>query len=105
MDKAAVIECVKKMVDVIKQNFPVKKIILFGSYAKGYARKDSDIDVAVVVDQVEGDFLSAEAKLFQLRRKINTKIEPILLEINNDHSGFFEEIMKTGEIIYSVDQV
>lgn len=105
MDKTAVVECVKKLADLIKQNFPVKKVILFGSYAKGYAREDSDIDVAVLIDQIEGDFLSAEAKLFQLRRKINSRIEPILLETMNDHSGFLEEIMKTGEIIYNADQV
>lgn len=103
MDKTTVIECVKKMTDLIRLSFPVKKVILFGSYAKGNARKDSDIDVAVVIDEIQGDYLALEARLFQLRRDINTRIEPVLLEVQNDHSGFLEEILKTGEIIYSVD--
>ena len=46
----------------------------------------------------------AEAKLFRLRKEIDTRIEPVLLEESNDKSGFSEEILKTGEVIYSADQ-
>ena len=49
-------------------------------------------------------FLMAEAKLFRLRREIDTRIEPVLLEESNDKSGFLEEILKTGEVIYNADQ-
>jgi len=45
----------------------------------------------------------SESKLFRLRRNIDARIEPILLEEKNDKSGFLEEILKTGEIIYSAD--
>jgi hypothetical protein len=45
-----------------------------------------------------------EARLFRLRREIDARIEPVLLEESNDKSGFLEEILKTGEIIYSVEQ-
>jgi hypothetical protein len=38
-----------------------------------------------------------------LRREIDARIEPVLLEEINDKSGFLEEILKTGEIIYSAD--
>ena len=59
--------------------------------------------MAVVLDHVEGDFLTAETRLYQLRRQIDVRIEPVLLEKINDKSGFLEEILKTGEIIYSPD--
>ncbi|NVM21935.1 MAG: nucleotidyltransferase domain-containing protein [Desulfobacterales bacterium] len=85
------------------ENFNVKKIILYGSYSRDAARKDSDIDVAVVLDSVDEDFLMVEAKLFRLRREIDARIEPVLLEESNDKSGFLEEILKTGEIIYSAE--
>jgi len=101
MDKATAIKRVKQYADVIMQHFDVKKIILYGSYSRDNARKDSDIDVAVVLSRVDGDFLMSEAKLFRLRREIDPRIEPILLEESNDKSGFLEEILKTGEIIYS----
>jgi len=52
MDKETVIERVKQYSDLVRQNFRVKKIILYGSYAKGSAKKDSDIDVAVVLSSV-----------------------------------------------------
>jgi predicted nucleotidyltransferase len=103
MDKETAVARVKQYAAVVRQNFPVKKVILYGSHAKGKARGHSDIDVAIVVRRVEGDLLLSNALLFKLRRDIDPMIEPVLLEEDNDPSGFLAEIMKTGEIIYSVD--
>lgn len=103
MDKETAIEHVKRYADTVRRAFNVKKIILYGSYSRDAARKDSDIDVAVVLDCVDEDFLMAEAKLFRLRREIDARIEPVLLEESNDKSGFLEEILKTGEIIYTAE--
>ena len=44
----------------------------------------------------------SESKLFRIRREIDLRIEPALLEEINDWSGFLEEIM--GEIICSADE-
>jgi predicted nucleotidyltransferase len=76
-------------------------VILFGSYCTGKAREDSDIDVAVVVDKIEDDCLESEAQLYKLRRNIDFRIEPVLIEKEErDPAGFFEEILNTGEVIY-----
>lgn len=103
MDKATAIRCVKVYADLVRQNFDVRKIILYGSHSRDAARKDSDIDVAVVLGSLDEDFLTCEARLFRLRREIDVRIEPVLLEESNDKSGFLEEILKTGEIIYSAE--
>ena len=101
MDKKEAVEKVRKYARIIKDYFPVKMVILFGSYCTGKARKDSDIDVAVVVDKVEDDLLESEAQLYKLRRGIDFRIEPVLIERDErDPGGFFEEILNTGEIIY-----
>lgn len=103
MDKETAIARVKLYANLVIQDFPVKKIILYGSHAKGNAREDSDIDVAIVVRRVEGDLLLSNARLFKLRRDIEPMIEPVLMEEDNDLSGFLAEILKTGEVIYSAD--
>ena len=103
MDKKESVEIVKNYAEVVKNHFPVKKIILYGSHAKKSARKDSDIDVAVVLDSVEDDYLSAGALLFKLSRGIDLRIEPVLVEQGDDVTGFLDEITKTGKVIYSAD--
>ena len=103
MDKKTVINYVKQYADIVRQRFPVKKVILYGSYVQDSPREDSDIDVAVVLHHIEGDFLHSATELFRLRRGLDSRIEPVLFEENNDKSGFLEEIIKTGEIIYSAE--
>lgn len=101
MDKEEVIDKVKRYTAIIKAYFPVKMVILFGSYAHGNPRKNSDIDVAVVVNKSSDDCLESEARLNRLRRSIDLRIEPVLFEEDEkDPEGFFEEVLKTGEIIY-----
>ena len=40
---------IKTIIKAIADNFPVEKIILFGSYANGYATVDSDLDLFVIM--------------------------------------------------------
>ena len=100
MDQKKIINIVKKYAEVVKQNYSVNQIYLFGSYAKGNAREESDIDVAIILDKFGDDYLEQSTKLFQLRRKIDLRIEPVLLELNNDISGFLNEIQTNGIQIY-----
>ena len=101
MDKREAVDKIKKYSDLVNQKINTKKIILYGSYAKGNWQDESDIDVAVIVDKVEGDFLEKKVLLYKLRRNIDSRIEPVLIEEGNDESGFLEEIMKHGEVVYS----
>ena len=101
MDKSEVIEKLKKFAILVQSILTPKKIILFGSYARGNPHEYSDIDVAVVVDEITGDLLKIEAALFKKGSEIDVLIEPILLEEGNDPSGFLEYITKHGEVIYS----
>ena len=40
---------IKKIAELIKANFNVQKVILFGSYAYGTPTEDSDVDLMVVM--------------------------------------------------------
>jgi len=79
---------------------PARQIILYGSYAKGAAKLDSDIGIAVIVDKLQGDYLDEQAKLYKLRRLVDFRIEPVLIEYGHDRSGFLKEIMDTGQVLY-----
>ena len=68
---------------------------LFGSYSKGYARPDSDIDIAVIVPQVNGNYLSTATSLWRITMDINTLIEPVLIEEIHP-SPLYEDILKSG---------
>lgn len=100
MDYIEAIENVKKYSDLVNKEMHPEMIILYGSYAKGTAREDSDIDVAVIYDKVpDEDFLKKYQLLYKLRRDIDCRIEPKLIERENDESGFYETVIKTGKIV------
>lgn len=99
MDKSEAINKVVRYKALVKKHFDVDSIILFGSYAKGDQNEDSDIDVAIIVDSIDTDFFTYAPLLWKLRREIDDRIEPILIEKNKDESGFLKTIIKTGLII------
>ncbi|KXG75450.1 nucleotidyltransferase domain-containing protein [Thermotalea metallivorans] len=101
MDKSQALEKAIEYAALVSEKIKPQKIILYGSYVKGNWKEESDIDIAVIVNAIEGDFLDMEAMLYKLRRNIDDRIEPILLEENNDESGFLNEILEHGQIIYS----
>ncbi len=96
MDKREAIIKVREYSLLLKNYIPLEKVYLFGSYAKDSYRADSDIDVAIVVNNLEGDYFSIQPLLWKLRRQIDDRIEPILIERDHDKSGFLSEIQKYG---------
>lgn len=76
-----------------------RHIVLCGFCAKGTATSDSGIDI-VVVDNLDGDYLDEQAKVHKLRRSVDPRIEPVLLECGQDESGFLKKVMDTGYAPY-----
>ena len=105
MDTRQVYESLNKFIEAIIPEYNPEKIVLYGSYAKGTNHMESDIDVAIIVNEVVGSFLDKEARLYKIRRSFDNNIEPILLESNNDRSGFLEHILSYGEILYEKDNL
>ena len=72
---------------------------MYGSYAKGYANPDSDIDVAVIVPEgVIVNHWRQWADICGDVRKVNVLIEPVLLEDHED-SMLYREVMRTGIVV------
>lgn len=96
MDKTEAIEKVRKYRLLLKKYFDLDKVYLFGSYAKETNREDSDLDVAIIVNNLEGDYFYITPLIWRLRRQIDDRIEPIIIEKGNDRGGFIEEIQRYG---------
>lgn len=96
VDKTEAIEKVKAYKILLKDHFNMNSLYLFGSYANNTYTKDSDIDVAVIVDQIDGDFFAVNPLLWKLRRQIDDRIEPIIIEKNYDDANFLDEVIRTG---------
>ena len=100
LDKREVREIAEKYADKVKTTLNPSSVILFGSYVNGKPHADSDIDIAVLMNDFKGDWYDTEVLLYRLRRNISFDIEPHLLDRANDPSGFAEHVIKTGEVIY-----
>jgi predicted nucleotidyltransferase len=85
--------------EVIKELQP-EQIVLFGSHAADEAKAESDIDVAVIFNGLPGDHYNISTLLWKLTRRVSSYIEPVLLDLSDDKSGFAEEILKRGEVVY-----
>jgi uncharacterized protein len=96
MDKREAIDTVKAYKQLLMKHFHFESMYLFGSYARGTYSTDSDIDVAIIVDRIEGDYFSVNPVLWKLRRQIDDRIEPIIIEKDFDDSDFLSEIEKYG---------
>jgi len=99
MDNREIIDKLINYKLLVSKYFDIDQIVLYGSYAKGTQKEESDIDVAIVVNSIDQDFFTYAPLLWKLRREIDNRIEPILIEKNRDETGFLSEILKTGLVI------
>ena len=96
MVEEKVLTTAREYAAAVRKTMNVRNIFLYGSHAKGEAKKDSDIDIAVVADQVPGDYLDTMASLWQLTNDVGENIEPVLLLTSGDESGFLDAVRRTG---------
>ena len=102
MDKEKVREIAFEYANRVTQAYKPTSVILFGSYVNGNPHEYSDIDIAVVFETFESDWLSVWTNLIGIACDIDVMagIEPHMLDESCNRSGFLDHIKKTGEIIY-----
>lgn len=97
---AEIINIIKKYIKLIeKENIKIEKVILFGSYAKGTQRIDSDIDLAIISpDFKEEDCIKNMSLLLCKANLLKADIQtiPFSIEEYNEPKGIMEEILNTG---------
>ncbi len=88
---------IKNKVSEVIRNYDVDKIYLYGSYAKGEANVDSDIDL-YMISNIEG--LDYFGLVEDLRNSLNKKIDLLSNKTVKKNSPIEEEIKKTRITIY-----
>jgi len=101
LDQETALEHAKVYAKLVGEQINPTKIVLYGSFAKGNWNENSDIDIAVIVNKIDDDFLELSKRLNKLTRNIDNRIEPVLLQIDEDRSGFLSSILKTGITLYN----
>jgi hypothetical protein len=95
----SVITIVKRYIEALEKNqIYISEAIIFGSYAKRKAKPESDIDVALISNSFTGDRFEDRRRIIPLRRKIDSRIEPIPFKPEDFNNGgmLAEEIKRTG---------
>jgi predicted nucleotidyltransferase len=100
LDKNVVVDTVRQYAVAVVNELSPEAVVLFGSYANGDAHDDSDIDVAVIFNGFTGDWWKTTTLLWKLGHDISFDIEPHLLDITKDKSGFARFIYNTGQVVY-----
>ena len=99
----AITEFCQRIVD----RFGVQRIILFGSYAKGVATSDSDVDLLIVMP-FEGRSVDESVKI-RLVLKPAFPVDLIVRTSDYIHrriqqgDTFLRDIMENGKVIYAAD--
>ncbi|MFW6219193.1 MAG: nucleotidyltransferase domain-containing protein [Bacteroidota bacterium] len=96
-----IIDILKKYIAILNaEGLQVHKAYLFGSYSTDAASKTSDIDVMIVSDKFDENDDQAFGKAWYLTKKVNTKIEPLLIGLKrfnqDDSSPIIHHIKKEG---------
>ena len=102
LDKKEVREIADIYSNRVRQAYNPKQIIVFGSYISGRANAQSDIDISIIFDNVEGNWLETWGDLIGLREGISYDIEIHMLDETCNRTGFLNHIRETGEVIYEM---
>jgi predicted nucleotidyltransferase len=97
-EKAEVIETIKRLVEVLKRNnINIAEAYLFGSYAQGRPSKFSDIDVALISDDLSGVRYLDIKRIGRMVRQLDYRIEAhTFTHSDKEESMFLDEIIRTG---------
>jgi uncharacterized protein len=97
---------IQEMANRIAEQFKPEKIILFGSYARGEAHANSDLDLLVVMDS---DAPDGQRSVPIRKMLIENYIEPIDVVVRSAHAlaalqdipgSFANQVLREGVVLY-----
>ena len=81
----------------------IKEVYVFGSQVKGNVNYESDIDLAIIFEEMDdSQRFNLQVQLMLLASQIDSRIEPHPISLSEFHSGnpFAVEIRRTGYEVF-----
>ncbi|HET54960.1 MAG TPA: nucleotidyltransferase domain-containing protein [Ignavibacteria bacterium] len=106
MGEIEIRDSINKYINLLHSYFDLKMVVLYGSFAKGNADENSDIDLAVFIKKNEEnrDHLKDSALLNRLICNADCRIEPVLYydkELESiEEASFIAEILNSGIVLF-----
>lgn len=97
-NKSDVLAIIEEFNDQIKKDYSVDSLYLFGSYSYGNPDIESDIDLAVILNEKIDDKIDFE--IFVKAQRISLDLETVSftkVDFENEKSDLIIEIKKKGE--------
>ena len=96
---------IREFAKSLEAGIRIEAIVLYGSYARGTAYEQSDIDIAVVSPDFEGLPINRRQDIIaRLERHTDPRISPIGYPSSEYHNpgphSFLREIIRTGKVVY-----
>lgn len=97
-------EAIDQVVEQIVEKFKPQKIILFGSYARGNPRPESDVDMLVVMETLLKEAQQAIQICQQIEYRFGLDLivhtPKYLTERVNMGDWFLRDVLKEGKVLY-----
>ncbi|MBI5822605.1 MAG: nucleotidyltransferase domain-containing protein [Chloroflexi bacterium] len=97
-------KAINQVVKQIVEKFKPKKIILFGSYARGNPRPESDVDILVVIDTPLREVQQAIQICQQIEYRFGLDLIVHTLKYLAERvkmgDSFLRDVLKEGKVIY-----
>lgn len=92
------IEEIKQQIEPVARKYCVSTIWLFGSYARGEANENSDVDLLI-----EGGWIRTIFQLSSLRLELEEVLKkPVdLITVDNNNEDFLRKIRQDAVILYN----
>ncbi len=97
-----VITIVEKFIKRLEGNFDLKKVIIYGEALIAPMKMIDSIDVAVIVNSLEEDYVQDKLEMIQVAEQIDCRLDIELIDKNSDDPvEFVDELLIRGHVIYS----
>ena len=98
------IDAIRMLIQPVAMKYALDKVYVFGSYARGEATSESDVDLAIEGGNIRGmfEFLDLQEEMAEVIGKKVDVVERKVAKNDKSRSGrrFFEHMERDGVLIY-----